>query len=154
MLPAPQSLADRRPKADGRLNHLASGRVAGAQNGTTPLQNTEYSDVLMIFEDSQRGNKLNPGYFNRYHIERTLPDDTTERVQMRKAVMSKSEREPGLEVADFVAHTAGASVRSRLSGTRTKANERKDFSAIFGYRDRRLVSFLEVTKVEDDSDNQ
>jgi hypothetical protein len=63
--------------------------------------------------------------------------------------MSKREREPGLEVADFVAHTAGASVQARLKGTRTKENERKDFEAVFRSGNTDLTSFIELTRVTD-----
>ena len=129
------------------LYHIAV--VAFYQRIAQVLSHTHCTDVFLIFEDSERGNRLNHKFFEQYHIERSSPNGTAERVPMTKAIMSKTEREPGLEVADFVAHTAGASVRARLLGKRTKDNERKDFSAIFNFKDPRLVSFLEITKVED-----
>ncbi|MES9830477.1 MAG: DUF3800 domain-containing protein [Candidatus Thiodiazotropha sp.] len=97
------------------------------------LKHTEYDDIYMIFEDSHRGNKKNMDYFSRYMITKEDSAGKPIDVECCRFIMSKREREPGLEVADFVAHTAGASVQSRLKGTRTKTNERKDFEAIFRF---------------------
>jgi hypothetical protein len=51
---------------------------------------------------------------------------------------------PALEVADFIIHTAGAQTRSRIFDS---DKVRKDFEIIFRNVDKRLVSFMEITKV-------
>jgi hypothetical protein len=112
------------------------------------LQHAKYDDIFMIFEDSQRSTKLNKDYFSRYKFHRKDDNGKVTEVICQKFIMSKDQREPGLEVADFVAHTAGTSVRSRLAEKRSKANERKDFKAVFQSADPRLSSFLEITSVE------
>jgi len=112
----------------------------------TVLNHTEFDNLYMIFKESQRGNHLNRDYFSRYSFEKQDNDGNAIEVNCEKSIMSKKEREPGLEVADFIAHTAGASVQSRLTGKRSKTNERKDFQAVFKSGDPRLSSFLEITK--------
>jgi hypothetical protein len=112
------------------------------------LKHTSFSNIYMIFEDSQRNNPLNKDYFSRYKFHKKGDSGESIEVGCEKFIMSKNEREPGLEVADFIAHTAGASVHSRLKGIRSKDNERKDFQAIFQSGDKRLSSFLEITRVK------
>lgn len=113
------------------------------------LKHTEYDDIYMIFEDSHRGNPKNMDYFSRYKVTKEDSAGKPVDVKCSRFIMSKREREPGLEVADFVAHTAGASVQARLKGTRTRTNERKDFEAIFRSGNTDLISFIELTRVTD-----
>lgn len=112
------------------------------------LKYTLFDDIYMIFEDSQRCNSLNQDYFSRYNISREDSLGNSVNVRCERFLMSKKEREPGLEVADFIAHTAGTSVLSRLRGKRSQENERKDFAAIFQAVDKRLSSFREITRVK------
>lgn len=113
------------------------------------LDYTDHDDMIMIFEDSDRGTPQTMDYFSRYDVEVKEEDGSTSRLICPKYIMSKRELEPGLEVADFVAHTAGTSVRSRLNGTREKKTERKDFRAVFKSGDTNLSSFMELTRVSD-----
>ncbi|GAA5214100.1 DUF3800 domain-containing protein [Corallincola platygyrae] len=64
-------------------------------------------------------------------------------IEIELAVMPKSTSFPALEVADFIAHTAGTQTRSRNEG---EAKIRADFDIIFRSIDGRLVSFMEITK--------
>ncbi|MFC1623301.1 DUF3800 domain-containing protein [Patescibacteria group bacterium] len=106
-------------------------------------KNTDFEDMIMIFEESERTRGINANFFNRYKFIKNEKD-----VPIKKFNMLKSEIEPGLEVADFIIHTAGTSVRDRLSGKRTREKERKDFEKVFKNVDNRLSSFLEITRVE------
>lgn len=103
---------------------------------------TEFEEIVMIFEESDRTKNITADFFSRYKFQKNGLD-----VPTKKFNMQKSEVEPGLEVADFIIHTAGTSVRDRLSGKRTKEKERKDFVNIFKNIDPKLSSFLEITKI-------
>ena len=65
-------------------------------------------------------------------------------IPIELAVLPKALSFPALEVADFIVHTAGAQTRARGSKP-----VRKDFEIIFRNVDKRLVSFIEITQIED-----
>lgn len=114
------------------------------------LSHTEYNgSVTMVMEESNRTDNLAKDFFERYSLQRTTSEGKTTPIEFNKFRMSKLEMEPGLEVADFIIHTAGTSVRDRLTGKRTKEKERPDFGNIFINTDSRLTDFLEITKVVD-----
>lgn len=106
------------------------------------LSHKRFSRIFLILEDSQRSNAKAFDFFSRYHFEKNA-----QKVSITRCYMSKSEMEPGLEVADFVIHCAGTSVRDRLTGKRSKEKERPDFLCVFKGVDSKLSSFLEITRV-------
>jgi len=52
--------------------------------------------------------------------------------------------EPGLEVADFIIHTAGAQLRNRVNN---KKNIRKDFKVIFENMTEKYSSYIFIDKI-------
>ncbi len=106
--------------------------------------NSEFEDIIIIVEETQSSDNLNRDFFGRYKIRKNGIDVPTKTFKMPKKMC-----EPGLEVADFIIHTAGTGVRDRLAGKRTKENERPDFENIFTKIDSRLSSFMEITQVSD-----
>lgn len=108
------------------------------------LKTTEYSNIFIIHEHSQRMDIINLDYFSRYKINRQTREGKNTLVPIESFWMKKEELAPGLEVADFVAHTAGTSVRSRLQGK----NRPKDYDAVFSSFEGKLTSYMEITQVQ------
>ena len=94
----------------------------------------------IIIEDSQRTNSLikkNLHLFAQTHDGNPIP--------IHYGFMQKTANDAGLEVADFIAHTAGAQVASRIRNR--KHITRRDFEAVFLKVPRQLTSFIDITAV-------
>ena len=101
--------------------------------------------LVFVFESSQRLDPFSARFFGKvhFHVEN---DGTTTELPVRWCRMPKSAVEPGLELADFVIHTAGAQVRKHeKQGT---AGYRLDFRAVFQDVDHRLASYMEIDSVQ------
>lgn len=97
-----------------------------------------FDSIAMIFEASDRADMLAARFFSNF----TLAVDGID-VPIKKGRMSKSLCEPGLEVADFIMHTAGAQVRAQLMGkVDGKRKFRKDFDCVFHSVDKRMADYL------------
>jgi len=118
------------------------------------LKWNNFDEIIMIFEDSERTNEMNADYFSRYKFIRKGENKDPTEIPCQRYIMSKRENESGLEVADFIAHTAGASVNSRLKNPYEGEYKRKDFKSVFNPPDKRLVSFIELLKVDLNSSTQ
>jgi cyanophycinase-like exopeptidase len=57
--------------------------------------------------------------------------------------MPKSAKEPALEVADFIIHTAGGQARQKIGDGKL----RKDFQAIFRSMGPKLTSLIDIDDV-------
>lgn len=98
------------------------------------------NQIAIFFEESQRGDKLAQRYFQGYDFIKEKS-----KIEILRGKMPKSSLEPGLEVADFIIHTAGGQTNRRLS---RKEGFRKDYDMIFRNYDKRLTSFLEITSLK------
>jgi len=103
------------------------------------VQRTPCREAKVIFESSQRANKLIKEAFRDFELRRGQKYIPSECYFMPKAAA-----EPALEVADFVMQAIGRQARQNLSGRGTFA---PDFKAVFPAVDRRLVSFIEVESI-------
>lgn len=102
----------------------------------------EIDHIDMIFEHSERTEKVMADYFSRYDFK-----NKEQKLPVRRWSMSKSkELLSGLVVADFIAHTAGVSVRSRIKA-QSDTYKRRDFKAVFEPANKKLASFCEITKI-------
>ena len=102
-----------------------------------------FGEIVMLIESSARTKALITQHFSQYAFQingQTVP--------LSHYFMTKSANEPGLVVADFIAHTAGATVRAKLQGRIKNYHERRDATHIFTPQDSRWVDFLEVNTVQ------
>jgi len=103
-----------------------------------------YNSVVLIVESSERGDPLAEKWLSRISILREYESGRKEEVPMRHFFLPKQLNEPGLEVADFIAHTAGREGRARLRGKESV----KDFKHVFHPRNPRLSEFLYITQAD------
>jgi Protein of unknown function (DUF3800) len=98
------------PGVDG---HRAVSLVT-VQFVTRLVARYDVSSVALVFESSERGNKLVERDFDLANME--LINRAGVRIEVDGCFMEKSAAEAGLEVADLVAHTAGRQRRHQLAG--------------------------------------
>ncbi len=102
-----------------------------------------FSEVVMIIERSERTKYMVTQNFSQYELQfmsHTIP--------IHRYFMTKAPNEPGLVVADFIAHTAGSTVRDKLTGKISQYLKRRDFKHVFTPQDDRWVSFIEVHDIK------
>lgn len=100
---------------------------------------SSFRSVAVIFESSERADPLVEKAFQDFAFEEggtPIPVDCY--------FMRKREGEPGLEVADFVMHAIGRQARKNLVN---RGGFALDFAAVFHGIDPKLVSFMEVSAV-------
>ena len=103
------------------------------------MQSTLCREVKVIFESSDRANKLIEQAFQDFKLYRGRKHIPSECYFMPKASAN-----PALEVADFVMHAVGRQARQNLNARGTFLPDSK---AVFHSVDRHLVSFMEINSV-------
>lgn len=106
------------------------------------ITNYDFNRIVMVFERSERTLSKIPSYFSKYRFEKNgqiIPVD--------RFYSSKKNNETGLIISDFIAHTAGASVMSKLKGKISRSMERKDFEAVFASISQKYVGYIEIGSV-------
>lgn len=99
-----------------------------------------FNRVIMIFEASERTKTEMVACFSPYGFNingKTIP---IERLSAPKGVLN------GLTVADFVVHTAGATVHTRIK-TDNPNLQRRDFDSVFRLVDKKYQSFFEMKEI-------
>lgn len=116
--------------------------VAGmlARNLAIIVERARPTGISVIFESSRRGDRLAKAFFGRLRL-----DSGGSALPATWGSMTKQRGEPGLEVADFIIHTAGTQVRARASG---KPDWRKDFICVFQEPPARLVEFSHIRRFD------
>jgi len=105
--------------------------------------------MTLIVESSQRGNRL----LRRYMSDIVLKDGHGNELPVYKHIMSKKAGEPGLEVADFVIHTAGGQALKRMKKSGNTAT-RQDYNCVFQSVPKQLISTfdVDVVSLQDEAD--
>jgi hypothetical protein len=98
--------------------------------------------VALIFEGSERGDKLVERDYNLASMD--LKNMWGHRIEVEGCFMPKASMEPGLEVADLIAHTAGRQRRREIGG---KAGYTKDFQKTY-WHTAIPPEFMAISSVE------
>jgi hypothetical protein len=100
---------------------------------------TDFDSLAVIFESSQRADRLIEEAFQDFGLE-----ENGTPIPVECYFMHKQHGEPALEVADFIMHAVGRQARQNL---KRRGDFVPDFCAVFHSVDRRLTSFMEVASV-------
>jgi hypothetical protein len=100
---------------------------------------TPFDSLAVIFESSQRADRLIENAFQGFTIE-----EGSKPIPVKCYFMRKEHAEPALEVADFVMHAVGRQARQNL---KKRGDFTPDFCVVFHAVDRKLTSFMEVGSV-------
>lgn len=103
-----------------------------------------FDQIVMIFEESDRTKMKISASFSGYDF--TVDN---QKVPTERFFMPKKANDAGLQVADFIVHTSGSTVMSKLKGKISKNLQRKDFKLIFDSIDPKYASFMEVNEIHD-----
>ena len=82
--------------------------------------------IALVFEASGRGDELVKRDFDLENMN--LVNGSGQRIEVEGNFMEKRYMEPGMEVADLIAHTAGRQRRHQMAG---KAGAAKDFEQMY-----------------------
>jgi hypothetical protein len=100
---------------------------------------TPCQSVALIFEQSQRGDRLLQQYFGTLEVQ-----EDGKPIPVEYCICPKSSAEPGLEIADFIVNAAGSETRRRA---RTVPGFSKDFEAVFHSVPSTLHRFCMIERV-------
>jgi hypothetical protein len=113
-------------------------RIIGAMTKKHPLDR-----VAIVFEQSERGTPL--VYRDFEWLKRGFYDSRGKRVQGDFCFAPKDAMEPGLELADLIAHTVG---RQQRCWRKDWGKMEKDFEAVFHSVDKSLCEFMAVAETK------
>lgn len=102
-----------------------------------------FNKIVIIYEHSDR---LMPK-LEYYNKDISFTDESGVAIPIEFCCANKSLCIPGIEIADFIVHSAGTSLRDKISNKITNLSERKDFSNIFVNVDENYPSFLYLNNV-------
>jgi hypothetical protein len=105
--------------------------------------NSSLESLVIIFEESE---SLLPKIMDKFN-DQWFDELKRNNIHITFGYQGKKENEPGLEIADFVAHTAGSQARILAKTGRADGKPRPDYADIF-QSNKDLSSIMFVTKLE------
>jgi hypothetical protein len=127
------------PKLAGELSLLQTMKAVLEQRINQIVKATLCKEVKVVFESSDRADKLIKEAFQTLEFHRGA-----KQIPSECYFMPKSAAEPALEVADFIMHAIGRQARRNLT---QRGSFLPDFCAVFHSVDTKLTSFMEVGSV-------
>jgi len=106
----------------------------------------KFENIIIIYDNSER---LKPK-LQKYaaSIEFTEKVNGVDmKIDTHYCIMNKKDAFSGLEVADFIIHSAGTALRDLISGKISKLIDREDFRNIFEKIDSKYSSFIQIDSV-------
>lgn len=135
-------LATHKTLVDPKLNLVQSMFFSFYNRILEILKWTQFSNIVIIYEDSKRLiPKLELCSANTQMEEHDID------IEIISGKMDKKIGFSGLEVADFIIHSAGTTLRDQLYHRITKLEERPDFKNIFSSIDEKYTSYMKIDKV-------
>lgn len=101
---------------------------------------TNFDRLIILIEESERIEMKIVQSLSNKKIKKGNKE-----INIEIGLIPKSACMAAMEVADVIIHTAGGQTRSRIKGNK---KFRPDFEKIFQSVDKRLISFMEITKVK------
>lgn len=110
------------------------------------LKHTNFSNIIVIHEDSERLiEKLKNGRLNTTFTENV--DGKSVAIETLYCKMNKRSAFAGLEIADYIMHAVGQTVRDKNRGKFEKFIDNPKFKGIFGTGDNKLSSFVSIDEI-------
>jgi len=107
---------------------------------------TPFRSIALIFESSERADPFIQQYFGQLDIE-----EGGRRIAVDHCLMTKRAKEPGLEVADFIANAAGSMARRFREG---ESGVTQRFKSVFHCVPKHRVRFMLIDSVTREVSNE
>lgn len=105
----------------------------------------EFKDIIILYDNSERLKPKLQKYASGIEFTEKV-DGIDTKIDSYYCVVNKKTVFSGVEVADFIIHAAGTSLRDLLSGKISKLEDREDYNNIFNNTDRKYSSFIQLNK--------
>lgn len=133
-------------KLPNELMHIEAVLLTLGQRIQVLADRVPLTQVVIMFEHSQRAQNLIQKYFSGFTVVKDGRDVLTLTHWVKKSV-----NEPALEVADFVMHAVHGQVRGTI---KKHLKFPLDFQSVFMKVPSRLISFMQIDKVTGNSPNE
>ena len=106
----------------------------------------EFDNIIVIYDNSERLKPKLQKYASGIEFSEKF-NDVDKKIETHYCVVNKENAFSGVEVADFIIHSAGTSLRDLISGKICRLTDREDFNKIFNTTDKKLSSFIQLNSV-------